>query len=261
MTTDTNRTDSTDRFSWHRVGMIARYYSQPLRRALILFPIISLVVGLASFFTYYYDLPSFIAGTLGTLLSFLYYWSPIIFNRVESSQITMSLPCRWSERATVVMLFAILGLPLLILGPSSLLTHIGQNLYPDSIEIGFSEFSAELGDFDSPLYQALISILMGLLPFSVALYAVLRSRKSRTLKAILLSTAALISETIILGIVMGIVVFRYAAEHAECRNFVNDDNPPFSFITDVTLYVAIAMGVLSLLFFAISIRRFKTVQI
>lgn len=251
---------SADRFSWRRVAMIARYYYLPLRRAIILFPLLSFAVGMFSFFSIRYEINIFFSGTLSTILSFLYYWSPIIFNRVEQSQLTLSLPCRWSERATFVMLFSLIGLPILIFAPSYLLSELGKYLYNDNYVSLLSNWNIDNNSIVSDPYK-LLNLSMSLFPFSVTLYTMFRARKNRPLKAMLLSLAAMVGETIFIGVVSIIFVMRYMVNNTVAENSICADAIPADIMSATWWIVGSIVGALAIMFIVLTIRRFKTVQI
>ncbi|MDE5799505.1 MAG: hypothetical protein K2H74_00610 [Paramuribaculum sp.] len=258
-TSATQSLPATDRFSWRRVGLVARYYYKPLKRPLIIFPLLSLAVGIFSLLSMRYNISLFFAGTLSTILSFLYYWSPVVFNRVESSQLTTTLPCRWSERATFVMPVALLGMPLLIFGPSYALSELGTYLYPDTYTSQLARLGAEDTTFFPDYIAISLKVVMGLMPFSVSLYVIYRARKNRVLKAILLSVAAMIVETITYGVIIGLIVM-----DAVKPNITGDTE--FTGIhmdqmLDGSLYTACAVGAVALIFIVLTIRRFKTTQL
>ena len=261
-TSATQSLPATDRFSWRRVGMIARYYFPTLKRPLILFPLLSLAVGGFYLLSIRFQINIIFSGTLSSVLSFLYYWSPIIFNRIESSQLTTTLPCRWTERATFVIIFALLGLPLLVFGPSYVLSELGQYLYFDnyiSLIHAWEPMETPV-QTDLDFLGILLKVSMSLLPFSVALYVVYRARKSRILKAIMLSVAALIGQSITIGVLIGVLLAR-DIQSGVARGAVPVEPVPTDMIWKVSLIVGCILGALALMFIVLTIRRFKTTQL
>lgn len=260
-TSATTSLPATDRFSWRRVGMVARYYYPSLKRPLIIFPLLSLAVGLFSILSLRYNFDLFYSGTLSTILTFTYYWSPVIFNRIESSQLTMTLPCRWSERATFVMIFALLGLPLLVMGPSTALSELGRYLYADN----YTSLLTRWGATDTSIMPVFTTILLGLamymLPFTVALFTMFRARKSKVLKAMLFSIAALIAQIFAFGIITGVVFARHAATTRITPGSLSPDDIPVNLISNCITFMACVIGALSVMFIVLTIRRFKTTQV
>lgn len=257
---------ATDRFSWRRVGLIARYYFQPLKRSIIIFPLLSLAVGLFSLISMRYEINIFFAGLLSTILSFVYYWSPIVFSNVESSQLTLSLPCRWQERATFVMLFALVAMPLLILVPSYLLNELGCYLYTDNYVSMLARWNVNTDtSFLPDFIDILLKLSMSLLPFSVALYVIHRARKSRVLKAIAFSVVALITQTIVYGTFMGLLVVKEVMKNPEAfqagGNIPVEEMLPMESISNASICTIAIIGTLAITFIILTIRRFKTVQI
>ncbi|MDE6383231.1 MAG: hypothetical protein K2K79_02635 [Paramuribaculum sp.] len=259
-TSATQSLPATDRFSWRRIGMVARYYYPSFKRPLIIFPLMSLVVGIFTLLSVRYEFNLFFSGTLSTILTFTYYWSPVIFNRIESSQLTTSLPCRWSERATFVMAIALLGLPLLLFTPSYALSELGEYLYPEKYWL-FVHTATENTDIIPTAIATCLKVAMSLLPFSVALYTIHRARKSRVFKAIMFSVVALIAETITIGVTMGLIVVRASEYNIMNPGHNSSIDVTLDQISEASLYTACIVGTLALMFIVLTIRRFKTTQL
>lgn len=254
---NTKALPSSDRFSWHRVGMAARYYYYPLRKALILFPLISLAVGIMNFLSLKYEISIFVSGLLSTGLGFLFYWSPIVLNKIEQSQLTPSLPCRWSERATCVMLISLVVLPVVVLVPNQVLYQLGQYLYTDNYKSLLGDWNVNNDLIDNSYF---LSVCTTILPFVVTLFTIFATRKNRVLKAILLSIGALIMQSILLSV---IVVWRVVSTAADLGDKHLTENDPMimDVITDGSITAAyICLGVSAVLI-VLTVLRIKTIQI
>lgn len=243
--------------------MIARYYYAPLRRSLILFPVCSLAVGLVTFFSMKYNISFFISGILTTALAFLFYWSPIALSRIEQSPLTAMLPCRWSERATFVMLFALIGLPVLVYLPYYCLHWLGQYMYPDFIEEIMNQSEIDGLTFNITT-DHLLSAITTAIPFVVSLYTVYATRKNRTFKSIMFSVISLIAQSIVIGVLVAASIF----SNIDIENPANNNFGPGEISHDAieSIYQGInytigILGAVVVLFLVLTVLRFRNFQI
>lgn len=192
-TTISHNTPATDRFSWKRVAMVGRYYYPTLRLQIILYPLISLAVGIATYSTklwHYSALIEAFYGILSVALSFTYYWAPTVFSRSNGRAIEVMLPARSSEKSTFIVLYTIVGISALVYLPQ-FLCYIAFTLISgdSSILSAYDMLHLTTGE---RIAAGLFSALQSLAPICTCLLAVFAYKKSRVAMGILWSIVSLI---------------------------------------------------------------------
>lgn len=187
---------ATDRFSWNRVRMVGRYYYPSLRRQLIIYPLVSVATIIISALFNHYKINMFLPGTLTLILSFMLYWGPVVFTSHSCRELEVSLPAKRSEKATFILLYTFIAIPLLAYGPY----YIGEFLAGNPFLSEVTEKYAQVkGNFKIAIYIA--SIIQMVMPMSVCLFAVMASKTSRVTKGIGFSVLSLIGLSIITGLI------------------------------------------------------------
>lgn len=203
-TTITHNTPATDRFSWKRVAMVGRYYYPTLRLQIILYPLISLAVGIATYSTklwYYSALIEAFYGILSVALSFMYYWAPTVFSRSNGRAIEVMLPARSSEKSTFIVLYTLVGVSAMVWLPQ-LLCYIAFTLISGDSSI-FSAYDMLHLTTGERIAAGLFSALQALVPICTCLLAVFAYKKSRVAMGILWSIISMIGMAL-LGIIYSI---------------------------------------------------------
>lgn len=108
-------------FSCHRVGMVARYYYPALKTQIIFFPLISLLAGISAVFSDYLWQFAMLDGLLSAAIAFMFMFAPIMFARNSSREIELTLPATYLEKATFVVLYTLICIPLMTYGPMYLM--------------------------------------------------------------------------------------------------------------------------------------------
>lgn len=194
-TADTAICAPVNRFSWGRVTKIAGYYRPALRTQLILYPLVALVTGLSIGLSEKYPHIAILTGLLVTAMVFMLYWGPTAFSRKSSRQIEVMLPARASEKATFIILYCMVFLPLLVGVPF----YLGQEL----MELLLGVDSSEMFNGFASLRVWTIEQMQELVPLVTCMYVVCRSKTSRTSKGILYSILSLVA----LGVIGGLLAF------------------------------------------------------
>jgi membrane protein len=184
-----------NRFSWGRVMKIAGYYKPALRTQLILYPLVALVSGLSAGFAMKYPHTGILTGLLVTAMVFMLYWGPTVFSRKSSRQVEVMLPALASEKATFIILYCMVFLPLLIGVPY----NIGEAIMELLLGLGGGEMFNGVGN----LKVWTIEHVQELIPLVTCMYVVFRCKTSRTSKGILYSILSLVA----LGVIGGLLAF------------------------------------------------------
>lgn len=193
-----NNTPATDRFSWKRVAMVGRYYYPALRMQIILYPLISLAIGIATYTTRLWSLSALIEafyGILAVALSFMYYWAPTVFSRSNGRAIEVMLPARSSEKAAFILLYTIVGISALVWLPQ-LLCYIAFTLISGDSSI-FAAYDMVPLTTGKRIVAHMLSALQALVPLCTCLLAVFAYKKSRVAMGILWSIVSLIGMALV----------------------------------------------------------------
>lgn len=245
-------------FSWQRVDMIARYYYPSIRRQLIIYPAISVAVGIATFFMYNSPLSTIFAGILSMVLSFMFYFGPIVFTRRSDRAIETMLPATTGEKATFLLLYSFIVIPLLVYLPQFLVQRILIWTMPSN------DFFMTINDLTSKFIGKTfgLSVAQSLVPLATCLYVVMRVKSNRAILGMVWAVASLIV-TGICSAIYGV----YFALHSEAfrtaafESGYNDATaglPPktaqelggeiASSMVDYMMPFMITMGILSLIY-------------
>ncbi|MDE7443248.1 MAG: hypothetical protein K2M65_03715 [Muribaculaceae bacterium] len=209
----------TNRFSWHRFGMVARFYYPRLKKQLILYPSLSLLTLLVTIaianFTF---IPYSLLTPLGMLTTLLLWLGPAVFTMNESPETETLLPAKGSEKALFIMLYSIVGIPVLL----HLFSFIANFYTNDLIENIVINSNAQhdidkLGKNIDEIYQIidmvrhntvvlLSSMILSVFPCIMTLFVVMRARYHRIIWAIVWNVVYFIS----IGVMMFIAGFTAA---------------------------------------------------
>lgn len=204
-------------FSWERVRMLFQFYLPSLKPQLIAYPLATFVMTVVLLLTIKSEL---LFGLLATLImlvvSYMLYWSPIIFTRKNYHLTETILPVSGNEKVAFYYIYAFLAVPLLVLASIALGFAVVCLVpgYYDAI-INFvteSRFIGEiykaLSDFVSMPGYAMQIVLQFVEMALTALFAVMYFKKSRALMAIALTIGLSTVQGIIAGVagfIIGIV--------------------------------------------------------
>lgn len=204
-------------FSWERVKMLFRFYLPTLKPQLIAYPLATFVMTVVLLLTIKNEL---LFGLLATLIllvvSYMLYWSPIIFTRKNYHLTETILPVSGGEKVTFYYIYTLVAIPLLVLasiasGFAVVCIVPGYydaiiNFVTDSRFIG--EMYKALSDIVSMPGYAMQIVLQFVEMALTALFAVMYFKKSRALMAIALTIGLSTVQGVIAGVagfIMGIV--------------------------------------------------------
>lgn len=128
--------ETPDRYSWSRVKMLARYYGPTLKLPLIIYPLVSLVLGVINVFLQQTLLGSVLGGLLGLILGCMLYFFPLFLYRAWTPVANTLLPATVGERLTVFAIVCLVINPLLVYGPYYLMEWVmGMVITPNEYAV------------------------------------------------------------------------------------------------------------------------------
>lgn len=105
---------SIDRFSWHRVLLVARYYGPKLTMQLLIYAAISFVLSVILSYAYITNKPMMVVMPQW-VLTWMIIFSPLVFGRQRARAIEIGLPVKWSETAAFMLIYTMLIAPVTVL--------------------------------------------------------------------------------------------------------------------------------------------------
>lgn len=240
-----------DRFSWSRVAMIFRYYYPQLRIQFIVYPLISLIAGIATILSDYHTLIILFAGLLGTIQSFMFCWSPCALTR-SPRDLEVGLPALESEKATFILLYFLVGIPLLTYLPQWILLWIFGNplMVMSSNMFGAGELSVNFLTIFSSLVESYV-------PLVTCLFVVLVARKSRVLKGVLWSVVSLV----MIGMCSAVFGIVYAVNNIDMAGDSIDGSFVGGMVNNLVLIIGTISLVYSVVMIYLSYRAIRNTQV
>lgn len=192
--------------------MVARFYGPLLRTPLILYPSISLSIGILTGILYQWTLGIALASMLSLIISVMFYFFPILFCRKDCQMIETTLPATVGERLTFYTVCCLVVNPLLSYGP----------YYLGKCAVGFfiqdNEFATLVAELTSMVGPGMwvLSTFQSLVPLTTCMMVALTFTRNR----IGMSVVWTIVSVVLLGVasaVAGIIL----ALHGVFDGFVN----------------------------------------
>ncbi len=203
-----NETTLNNRFSWQRVGMVARFYYPSLRLPLMIYPAISLVIGLFSLWLSKTEIGFLFTGLLSMILSLMFYFFPLFFTKPSSPVVESMLPATTGERFTVFVIACLIINPIITFLPYYIIDWTIVNK-PEIIE-QITQFSYE---FIAKSYG--MGIAQSLPPLVTCLFVVFTRWKNRISASIGFTILTMVALGIIGGISGFIIAITDLIPHAE----------------------------------------------
>lgn len=215
----------SDRFSLQRLGMVARFYFPRLKKQIIFYPLLSLITVLLTVGAAKLEfVPTSLLTPLGLLSTLLLWLGPAVFTMQEGPETEALLPAKGSEKALFIILYSIVGIPLLInlfSFVTSYFSHdllngmlFGANATNDLKAAGLSpEFIFDI--IDSIRQNKLIiigSTLISAFPCLVTLYTVMRCHRHRIVWSLVWNAVYLVSLGVI-TFIAGFIAAIYDISH------------------------------------------------
>jgi len=243
-------TAAVDRFNLGRVIMLGKYYSSPIKKQLLLYSGITVLLYIMTVIPFKIPLFSFPAMLA---IELMFYLSPIPFARDGGAVIDTMLPARVSEKYLFYLFHCLVSVPVVLAG-SWMLLYLLSFWWLDSAQPIWElfQFNSDTFVFDgtySPLI-VLSKILDNLVPLCTAMAVIVTARRSPVAKCFLGIFLSFIS-LLIAGIIIGIsVVFTNWDKISTISNLENyDDNS----IIQIISHPLTIMGVIFIIVMAIYI--------
>lgn len=174
-----------------RLRAVARFYFPRLKNQLIWYPIISLLLGLVTTMCFFTKSSSlFLLSIIGDafILSILMEYGPLAFAIHSSPEMETTLPATGKEKATFIICYTFIVLPLLLIAPITVIDLFFHRPFnelllsiPQMSTIATESISIKTGIF---------SFLQYIVPTSVCLYAVMYYARKRVVYGIVWTITA-----------------------------------------------------------------------
>lgn len=198
-------TDSSQReFSIKRLSLIGRYYFHTFRQQMWIYPAVSLVASGIAYLCLYSPL-SIISSMIISMISFMFYFAPIVLGRHDDRMAMTMLPATPLEKWTFLSAYFFILIPVLTNGPELAVAISSHYLTPEHDLLKQLRPENILNYSPSPIYFA-----TALVPTVLCFWGMLHFRENRIIKAILLMFGGLFAIGIITGSYAFIAGFRAA---------------------------------------------------
>lgn len=192
--------DRASRFSWKRVEYVIRFYYPLLRGQMIIYPCVALALYILASVAVYIKWTDLLWAAPATVISFMFYLAPVVLTRRDTRMVATMLPATALEKTVVLLGYFMVIVPLLTYGVYYLGGSLIKMVIPAASVI--DKIRSVKQDLGTPqfIYQA-----SELVPAVTCLWAVVKVKRNRTLKAVVSGVAAILGIGII-GMVYGAIV-------------------------------------------------------
>ncbi len=197
-----NEAAISNKFSWHRVGMIARFYYPSLRLPLMIYPAVSLVLGLFTFWLSKTEIGFLFSGLLSMVMSLMFYFFPLFFTRPSSPVVESMIPATAGERLTVFAAACLILNPILTYIPYCII----YRLFVEQPEI-VKEVLEVTQEFTGQGKSYALSIAQALPPMITCMFIVFTRWKNRISAAIGFTILSMVALGMLGGIMGAIFIF------------------------------------------------------
>lgn len=238
---------SDSALSLSRMVMTARYYSAPMRRQLLIYAALTVMLFFLSLFVFCYVNVSsaILSGIVAIILPFMFYLSPVALANADSPVLAAMLPARGIEKFLVILGYCLVVVPVVICGVWALLWLCVHSFVPD--------FELWQGDSDvrfSVTYTLLYRGLNLLAPWATVLWVVMGCRTSPMAKALLAGICSLIglwTSGVVVGLITVYIMARndalaVLADSANANDMLermNHGSDHFLYASIVVIYVVL----------------------
>lgn len=254
----------SDKFSWHRVGMVARFYYPQLRLPLMLYPTVAFAIGMICAMLYTTETGTVFSGLLSLLTNGMFYLFPLFLCRGASPVIETMLPATPNEKLTFYVILCLIVNPILVLAPPFLgqaIAEIFITVDPTAIAIQQSTWK-----FFADTYGT--SMLQSLAPMVTCMFVVITCRHNRIGKAIGFTVLTIMVLSIIGGVYGFYMAFSETCKHigpADIDKAADVSTEVIESITSSMKYFMIFLGLLSAAYTALMIwlasRKLRSLQV
>ncbi len=250
-------------FSWARLQMVAAYYYPLIKKQMIWYPIVVVILYTLGYLCQLVDWLAPIGVTFIAPFSFMFYWAPIVIARRDSRMITSMLPATAAEKIVFLALYFFVAIPVLIYGVELALIGLTQWLTPqyEFILSPVEVVRKTIGDV------FVLGQLDDLIPTALCFWSVIYFKENRTFKSLLVSGGALVAIGVAGAVYAAIFAVKMVLESAASGAELSGDAFADSLMSNIAANMEpfmIGIGVFSILFTIfmvwLSYRRIKTYQ-
>lgn len=196
---------SSQNFNFDRIELVARYYTPSLNAVYVAYPLISLVLGILSYWVARYGaIGSVFATFFISPLAFMLYLGPLALARKSNQTIEALIPATWQEKSTFALLYTFIVLPILTYAPFALIRYVVcPLLFGQTEDFTLSFYNDLLAKTYGVTYYLAIafSVLQYFVPTITCLYSVTHRRNNRVGMSIVWSLVSWIGLSFVSGIV------------------------------------------------------------
>ena len=190
-----------DTFQKARLDMVARYYAPALRIPLIVYPCVSLALGIVCYLLNLTVVGVIFSSLLGLITTAMFYFFPLFFQKVSSPVVETMLPATAGERLVFIALCCLVLNPLMVFVPKYLAEWVMRFIFAPS---EFQELTDALSNMMTEGTYGL-NILQGLPPLVTCMFVVLTSVRNTIGKAVGWTVATIVFLTLA-GAITGVVM-------------------------------------------------------
>lgn len=248
-----------NRFSFARLKQVAAFYYPALRLQIFLYPAISAAVGVLTYFMLQSALMAIFGGLMSFALSLMLYLAPLAFTRRSNRALEVMLPATWQEKATFIILYSIVVVPLLVYLPKYIFAKAIQMILGSSALTQLTDSLTDAMSFN------LLSEVQDFVPLVTCLFVVMKCRNNRAVLGGIFSITSLVALGI-MGLVIGFIAafstgINFGMENAGAVNEAMIAGQ----ITSVMGPVLTAMGIICIVYVIamlwLTARSIKRIQI
>ena len=180
---------------------LLNYYMPRLKKQLIFYPVIAVVLYLLIFVTLRWEGVIIIGAMVSNILNLMLVFGALIFASRSGMEIDTALPVDWRQKATFILLYTFIAVPLLIAVPMVvcyLCTKQWMVVNP------FISGLTPLVDMFMTQGFIWLSVVTTLLPMAVCLYCVMAIKHNRIILSVVWTIVVVMVESFIGGIINGV---------------------------------------------------------
>lgn len=254
----------SDKFSWHRVGMVARFYYPQLRLPLMLYPTVAFAIGVICTMLNTSETGTVFSGLLSLLTSGMFYLFPLFLCRGASPAVETMLPATPNEKLTFYVILCVIVNPILVMVPLIL----GQNITEPFITVDPTAIAIQQSTWKFFADTYGISMLQSLAPMVTCMFVVITCWHNRIGKAIGFTVLTILVLSIIGGVYGIYMALSETFEHIGPAGFDKAADVSTEVIESITSsmkYFVISLGLLSAAYTALMIwlasRKLRSLQV
>ncbi len=184
------------KLSFRRMMMVVRFYMPSFRLALILYPAVSLTIGILTTLLNQWELGIFFSGLLSLILSVMLYFFPLFYCRNASPVVRTMLPATAAEKMTVLAVACLIINPILVYLPNMAASQI-LGLYCEPSE--FLKLADSLNTY-SLSFKSLATVTNAFPPLVTCMFIVATRIRNTIGMAIGMTILTIVVYSVIAGI-------------------------------------------------------------